>query len=350
MQWWNDLIDWLGSDQGQNVIATTILPFVAILVAGLIGAFLGRGSTRRVLELHRSELQAAAVAAMIESAGPATLWSSLDAAAQRHAEAQFAAADVRLRLLPATGAAAAADWAAHEIRAMRRDSAGFSFRAQQTYEEFRDRLLEWQSHPRRARRLFALDLERFRFEDASADAELVEQQQRWAAEEAATAASGLSTRELAAAEGGVADLHEPPVSTTPSVTPASPAATTALSTTTLSTALADLPAPAATATPVTDIAAPVSAPLSAPATAAAAARPETTATAAFPYPPVGLGAATATTAAAPTYSAGPTHSAGPAPAAAEQAAAPEPGAGPQRTYPTTGHPSTDATDAARDET
>lgn len=239
MQWWNDFVDWVNSDTGWRFISTAIIPFVAIVLAGLIGALLGRGSTRRVLAHHNRDVQSAAIAAMIEAAGPATVWSGLSTTARNHSEAQYTAADIRLRLLPLTGAAAAADWAGHELRAMRRDSAGFSFQAEQTFVEFRDRLLEWQLHPNRARKLFALDLERFRFEDASADAEFVEQQKRWAADEVAAASTGMSSSDLAAVEGGVDEVHETPIATTPSVS-----ATTYPATTPLREQLADLPGPA----------------------------------------------------------------------------------------------------------
>jgi hypothetical protein len=221
MQWWNDFLAWFGSEDGWRLLSTAIIPFVAIIVAGLLAAWIGRRSIHRVLEFQNSELSSAAVAAMIEAGRAATQWSAQSEAQQAHAEAQFSAGDIRLRLLPVHGAAAAADWATHEVKAMRRDSAGFSFQADQTYTEYRDRLLEWQSHPRRARKLFALDLERFRFEDANADSGFVEQQQRWAADEVAAAQTGLSSSDIAAADGGVDDIDEKPVETTPTLTPTS---------------------------------------------------------------------------------------------------------------------------------
>jgi hypothetical protein len=185
MHWWNDFLNWLGSDAGWRVLTTAVFPFIAIVIAGIIAALIGRGAARRLLAHHDRELQAAAISAMVEAGRTATMWSSLSTGAQTHSDSQFNAADIRVRLLPLSGASAAADWATHEIRAMRRDSAGFSFQADQTFADYRDRLLEWQRRPGRARKLFALDLERFRFEDSSADNELVDQQRRWAATQAA---------------------------------------------------------------------------------------------------------------------------------------------------------------------
>jgi hypothetical protein len=189
MQWWNDLIDWLGTDAGWRIVSGAIVPFVAIVIAGVIAAAVARSGTGRVIAQQNREYASAAVASMIHAGRMATRWSLLPSGQRERADAEFIAADVQLRLLPLTGSGAAADWATHELGSMRRDSASFSFQAEQTYVEFRDRLLEWQRHPNRARRLFALDLERFNIEEQGADAALVEQQRRWAAEEAAAAAS-----------------------------------------------------------------------------------------------------------------------------------------------------------------
>jgi hypothetical protein len=213
MQWWNDFTNWLGSDDGWRVLTAAVFPFLAILVAGILGALIGRGATRRLISHQDRELQSAAIAAMIESGRSATMWSSLASGAQAHSDSQFNAADIRIRLLPLSGASAAADWATHEIRAMRRDSAGFSFQADQTFADYRDRLLEWQRRPGRARKLFALDLERFRFEDSSADSELVEQQRRWALEQAAAEQAAVTTDEPVAAPTSV--VTTPAVETTP---------------------------------------------------------------------------------------------------------------------------------------
>jgi hypothetical protein len=225
MQWWNDITNWLSSDDGWRVLTAAVFPFLAILVAGILAALIGRGATRRLISHQDRELQSAAIAAMIESGRSATMWSSLAAGAQAHSDSQFNAADIRIRLLPLSGASAAADWATHEIRAMRRDSAGFSFQAEQTFADYRDRLLEWQRRPGRARKLFALDLERFRFEDSSADSELVEQQRRWAVEQAAAEQAAVTSEEPAVAPTSV--VATPVVESTPAAEPTPAPATQA---------------------------------------------------------------------------------------------------------------------------
>jgi hypothetical protein len=222
MQLWNDFLTWLNSVEGWRIVSTAILPFLAIIVAGVVATLIGRRAVGRVIAHQDRELQAAAVTAMIEAGRSATKWSSLLSAQQAHVESQSSAADIRLRLLPVTGATAAADWAAHELADMRKNSAGFSFQADQTFVEFRDRLLEWQRKPARARKLFALDLERFRYEDKTTDAELVDQQRLWAAEEAATAQEQmLATNATPVQQPSAFALQSaPPPVYTPTPTPA----------------------------------------------------------------------------------------------------------------------------------
>ena len=48
MQWWNDLIDWTSSDTGWRVLSGVVIPFVAIIVAGIIAALIGRCAALRV--------------------------------------------------------------------------------------------------------------------------------------------------------------------------------------------------------------------------------------------------------------------------------------------------------------
>jgi hypothetical protein len=62
---------------------------------------------------------------------------------------------------------------------MRVNSVSFSFQAEQTLAEYRDRLILWLHKPGKARKLFAADLERWRYEDQSVDP-LVTEQQTWA--------------------------------------------------------------------------------------------------------------------------------------------------------------------------
>ncbi|MFC3297670.1 hypothetical protein ACFOD2_15885, partial [Clavibacter michiganensis subsp. insidiosus] len=63
------------------------------------------------------------------------------------------------------GAATAATWAAHEITEFKRGSGSFGFQFDAQLAEFRDRMVEWQHHPGRARKIFQGDISRWQFED-----------------------------------------------------------------------------------------------------------------------------------------------------------------------------------------
>ena len=212
MQWWNDFVDWLSSDDGWRVIATVIVPFVAILVAGLVAAAIGRGSTKRVLSLNERQHRAAAVTAMIGAARRAAVWNTLSDSEQRHADHSALEADVRLRLLAVTGANLASDWCAHELAMMKKNAVSFSFQAEQSLLEFRNRLIEWHERPSRAKKLFKNDLDSWAYDTSLADQELVAQQQAWAAQHSAVQPEPALRRDP--------DTAAATVTPTPAVTPA----------------------------------------------------------------------------------------------------------------------------------
>jgi type II secretory pathway pseudopilin PulG len=182
MQWWNDFLDWIRSDAGWKIISTAVIPFVAIVVAGIIGAAIGRGATRRLIAQRDHEARASAVAALVAAGQGAATWHSQGPDAKQHAELLASQADVAVRLLPIAGAGLAADWAQHELREMRTNSVSFSYQAEQTLDEYRDRLVEWLHRPNRAKKLFAADLDRWDYSDSVADPVVLEQQ-RWAEEQ-----------------------------------------------------------------------------------------------------------------------------------------------------------------------
>ena len=179
-QWWNSVLSWIASDEGFRIISATVIPFLAILVAGILAAVIARSAVKRILRQHDRDSQSSAVAALLASGRKAAVWGSLPASEREHVDLQLSEAEVRVRLLPLPGAGLAADWSAHQVREMKSNSASFSFQAEQTLEEYRDRLIEWQHHPKKAKRLFKEDLERWRFEHATAPDPVVSRQQEWA--------------------------------------------------------------------------------------------------------------------------------------------------------------------------
>lgn len=218
MDWWNDLTDWISSDNGWRVISGAIIPFVAIVVAGIVAALIGRGATKRVVAMQERESRNAAVAAVVSAARKAAAWGSLGHDERAYADHLAEDADIRLRLLPVTGAPLAANWTQHEIADIKKNSSTFSFQAEQSLAEFRERLLEWQARPSKARKLFKSDLERWKFDSPDPDADLVTRQQDWNANQnggARPADTGAP-----AATAAAAPAAERPTPTTTSLRPA----------------------------------------------------------------------------------------------------------------------------------
>lgn len=188
MQWWDNFVYWFYSDAGSHVFTTAIVPGAAIIVAGIIGALIGRGSTKRIVSLHDRAERAAAVTAMISAARRAANWNSLSAPEQQQSDHIALECDVRLRLLPLAGASMAAEWASHELAELKKQAISFSFQASQSLKEFKDRLLEWQAHPSRAKKLFKSDLDSWAYEASLSDQDLVAQQKAWEEQQASLSA------------------------------------------------------------------------------------------------------------------------------------------------------------------
>src|SRR6185312_11193108 len=176
------------------------------------------------------EVRIAAVTTLLSAARRASIWNTLSAGEQPAADQAAIDAEIRLRLLGVPGAALASEWTAHEIADMKRNSVSFSFQAEQTLLVVRDRLIEWQARPSRAKRLFKNDLDTWAYESSLSDQDLVHQQKAWSAQQAATStvptgtsstAATTSTAPTAAPRSSLApSLSEPEVQAS---TPAKPA-------------------------------------------------------------------------------------------------------------------------------
>jgi hypothetical protein len=219
MQWWNDFVGWLYSDEGWRVISTVVAPFLAIVVAGLVAAGIGRASTSRVLTLNERQQRAAAVTAMIGAARRAAVWNTLSDSEQRHADHSALESDVRLRLLSVTGAGLASDWCAHEIAMMKKNAVSFSFQAEQSMLEFRNRLIDWHAKPSRAKKLFKNDLDSWAYDTSLADHDLVAQQQAWAAQQSASQAEPATRPSAETDTPSVQPAGAPRTSFAPASTP-----------------------------------------------------------------------------------------------------------------------------------
>lgn len=171
MNWWNSFVQWLSSSEGSRIVSDAILPFLAIVVAGVLAALIARSMGKRLLDLHDREAKAAAVTSLITVARKASVWNTLGSDERAHTDHLADEANVRLRLLPDAGAGLAAAWVEHEFVAIKNYSATFSFQAEQSFADVRERLVEWQAKPARARKLFRADLDRWKAEDESTTAQ-----------------------------------------------------------------------------------------------------------------------------------------------------------------------------------
>jgi hypothetical protein len=183
LEWWNDIVRWFGSDEGWTITTSAILPFVAILAAGVFAGLITRGAMKRFVAHQDRQAKAAAVAALIASGRKAAVWSTLSAQEKEHIEHQSSEAEVRVRLLPVTGSSQAADWAAHHIASMKRNSANYSFQAEQDLQDLQDGLIAWQLKPSRAKKLFAQDLAAWKYDASLPEDELSAKQREWAAQQ-----------------------------------------------------------------------------------------------------------------------------------------------------------------------
>lgn len=235
MQLLNDFLDWFNSSEGTRVVTTMVLPFIAIVVAGVVAAIVIRGSIARLLSKQEVAQRASAVEALIAVGEKGSQWSGLSGQTRDHFEAQTSVASIRVRLLPAPGSAMASAWAEYQLAEIKRNSANFSVAADQGYAEYRDRLIEWHHRPSRARKLFTQDLERFRLESAGDDTDLIERQRRWKAERATTVATPAPTK------------TSTPVGAPAATTPVVPAASARAFTPTTTTSSVETPT--ATSTP-----------------------------------------------------------------------------------------------------
>lgn len=183
MELWNEFVAWLTAADTRPVLFMAAVVAVAILISALIAAAVSKAAVRRLIDQRDRDLKASALAALVDASTEAAAWNSLAPHEQAIADRAAGQADIQLRLLPVKGAAVAANWAAHQLAEMKRDSATFGFELGAVRSEFRDRLLEWQARPSRTRRLFESDLERWKYENTTAEKTLLAEQDAWTARE-----------------------------------------------------------------------------------------------------------------------------------------------------------------------
>lgn len=165
------------------MIFSAVVLIVAIIVASVLAAWIARGAIRRLLEQHDRELRAAAIGTIVDAATEASVWNSLTPQEQILNDRAVGMADIQVRLLPLKGASIAADWAAHQLADLKRTSATFGYQLEPALVEFRDRLIEWQNKPSRARKIFQGDLDRWSAQGTPSEKSLRADQDAWVAKQ-----------------------------------------------------------------------------------------------------------------------------------------------------------------------
>lgn len=183
MQWLNDFSDWFFSSDAQPVIFAAVVIAIAMIVAGLLAAWIARGATNKLFAQRDKEIKASAIAALIDASTEASVWNSLTPQEQVLSDRAVGQADIVVRMLPIRGSAVAADWAAHQLHELKRASATFGYQLDPAVAEFRDRLIEWQFKPGRARKVFTSDLERWKLANSENERTLLAEQDAWVAQQ-----------------------------------------------------------------------------------------------------------------------------------------------------------------------
>lgn len=165
------------------MIFSAVVLIVAIIVASLLAAWIARGAIARLLAQHDRELKAAAIGSIVDAATEASVWNSLTPQEQVMNDRAVGMADIQIRLLPIKGSSIAADWAAHQLAELKRTSATFGYQLEPALVEFRDRLLDWQKKPSRARKIFQGDLDRWKTQNTSTEKNLLAEQDAWVAQQ-----------------------------------------------------------------------------------------------------------------------------------------------------------------------
>ncbi|UOE45319.1 hypothetical protein [Agromyces larvae] len=183
MEWWNDFVSWLASPGARPALFSAGVLFIAVILSGLLAAWIASASTRRLVAQRDREQKTAAVQALVDAATEASVWNSLTPQEQVLADRAVGQADILVRLLPIRGAAVAANWAAHQLHELKRASATFGYQLDPAVAEFRDRLIDWERRPNRARRRFQDDLAHWRTQRKEPDQALIDEQDSWVAEQ-----------------------------------------------------------------------------------------------------------------------------------------------------------------------
>lgn len=183
MQWWSDFQDWLPTAEGSQAVFVGFVILFSLVVGAFLASWIAAATMRRVHTKRDKEIKTSAVAALIDSATEACVWNSLTPQEQVLSNRAVGLADIRIRMLPTRGAAVAANWAAHQLAEMKRNSATFGYQLEPAIVEFRDRLVDWSVKPAKAKRFFESDLEDWQRAANDTERRLLAEQEAWVAQQ-----------------------------------------------------------------------------------------------------------------------------------------------------------------------
>ena len=183
MEWWNNFVAWFTDVSTQPMVFTAVVFIGAIVIASVLAALISRGAVKRLITQRDREIKVAAIATLVDAATEASVWNSLTPQEQVMSDRAVGQADIQVRLLPIRGSGIAANWAAHELYELKRTSATFGYQLEPALVEFRDRLVEWQNKPARARKIFQGDLDRWKSQNSSTEKSLLAEQEAWVAQQ-----------------------------------------------------------------------------------------------------------------------------------------------------------------------
>jgi len=163
LDWWNAYLAWAATDDGHAILLTAVVPFVAILIAGLIGALAAKAGISRLVSRQDREQKAAVIASALASTRRAGSWAQLSLSEQDHLDYTIAEAFAHLRMIPAKGSDLAAEWGSLKARVVKQKSMMGPTAAEPEVRDLEDWLILWHRHPGKAAQHFRDDLETLRY-------------------------------------------------------------------------------------------------------------------------------------------------------------------------------------------
>lgn len=163
VEWWGAYIDWATSAAGLTILTSAVIPFIAILSAGVFAAVIARGGMSRLAMQQERERKAAVIAAGLAAGRRAVEWGSITLGEQNQIDRELAESFAHLRLIPAPGADLAAEWAHLKTRIIKQKAIASAVAAEAELRGLEDWLVLWHRRPRSAARHFAEDLETLRY-------------------------------------------------------------------------------------------------------------------------------------------------------------------------------------------